>query len=359
MSASRRGRGAGHYVVIKASGILIVHAGKILLVRRSDAGDHPGTWCVPGGKIENAETALEAAIRETFEETGIEVPAEALVEWTRAIGEDEVDFTTFVASVAEEQTVTLSDESSDYGWFALNALPEPLHYGMAIIIERFSMDELDIAQAMSKGRLASPSVYQNLAMFNIRITGTGLSYRIDHDEYVWRDPSLYVNDRFLKRCSGLIVIWEHPEGVIVDSTEFSKRIVGTVFLPHVPADKPDEVWAVVKLYDDAAIQRLVSYPYSTSPSVKLRKTNNATRDLNGETLLIEGTPALLDHIALCEHGVWDKGGPPDGVESADIIRADSATRHLHNVETHDKHSSSLAAGVSFAAAVMAATRRNR
>jgi 8-oxo-dGTP pyrophosphatase MutT (NUDIX family) len=340
---------------IKASGILVVCQGQILLLRRT-GGDHEGEWCIPGGKIENGETSLEAAIRETREEAGVEVPAEALVEWTRTI-RDGVDFTTFAASITEQPDVSLDEtESSECGWFRLDALPEPLHPGMGMVIKRFSMDELDVAQAMSTNELASPSVYQNLALFNIRITGTGLSYRVDHDEYVWRDPSLYLTERFLKRCNGLIVIWEHPEATIVDSAEFANRIVGTVFLPYVPADKPEEVWAVVKMYDDAAINELATHPYSTSPSVTLRKTANATRELDGETLLIEGIPALVDHIALCSHGVWDKGGPPDGVESADIIRADSATGHLHNCAPRVKHNSSLAAGVSFAAAVFVATK---
>jgi hypothetical protein len=35
----------------------------------------------------------------------------------------------------------------------------------------------------------------------------------------------------------------------------------------------------------------------------------------GATLLIEGKPSLLDHIAICEAGVWDKGGPPSGVST--------------------------------------------
>jgi hypothetical protein len=38
---------------------------------------------------------------------------------------------------------------------------------------------------------------------------------------------------------------------------------------------------------------------------------------NGATLLIEGKPSLLDHVALCPLGVWDKGGPPTGVDSID------------------------------------------
>lgn len=341
---------------VRASGILIVCAGEMLLLKRAGDGDHDGEWCIPGGKVEDGENAAEAACRETAEEAGVVVPIEAIAEWTRTIN-DEVDFTTFVASIAEKPEVVLDEtESSEFVWAKLDALPSPLHPGMEMVLARFGMDELAIAEAMSQGKLASPSVYQNLVLFNIRITGTGLSYRVDHDEYVWRDPSLYLNERFIKRCNGLIVIWEHPKDTIVDSQEFADRIVGTTFLPYI---KGDEVWAITKMYDDAAILELETNPYSTSPSVTLRKGSNATRDLDGEQLLIEGVPALIDHVALCPHGVWDKGGPPDGVESADIIRADSVSGHLPAVKTHDKQNSSLAAGVAFAAAVIAATKGKR
>jgi len=36
---------------------------------------------------------------------------------------------------------------------------------------------------------------------------------------------------------------------------------------------------------------------------------------DGSKLLIEGKPFLLDHIAICEQGVWDKGGEPSGVDA--------------------------------------------
>lgn len=337
----------------KAAGVLIICAGEILFLRRAGDSDHAGEWCIPGGKIEDGETSAEAAVRETAEEAGVVVPIEAIAEWTRTIN-GEVDFTTYVASIGEKPEVVLDEtESDEYAWLPLSNLPSPLHPGMEMVLARFGMDELAIAEAMSVGKLASPSVYQNLVLFNIRITGTGLSYRIDHDEYVWRDPSLYLNERFIKRCNGLIVIWEHPEGTIVDSQEFADRIVGTTFLPYV---KGDEVWAITKMYDDAAIHELETNPYSTSPSVTLRKGSNATKDLDGEQLLIEGVPALIDHVALCRNGVWDKGGPPDGVESADIIRADSASGHLPAPKSRVKHNSSLAVGIAFASAVIVATK---
>jgi hypothetical protein len=44
---------------------------------------------------------------------------------------------------------------------------------------------------------------------------------------------------------------------------------------------------------------------------------------DGSVLLIEGKPSLLDHVAICELGVWDKGKDPEG-----IIVADSSEEEL-------------------------------
>ena len=38
---------------------------------------------------------------------------------------------------------------------------------------------------------------------------------------------------------------------------------------------------------------------------------------DGSTLLIEGKPSLLDHLAICERGVWDKGEEPSGINRGD------------------------------------------
>ena len=50
--------------------------GRILLVRRSD----DGLWCLPCGWVEPNESPEEAAVRETREETGLEVRSRHLVD---------------------------------------------------------------------------------------------------------------------------------------------------------------------------------------------------------------------------------------------------------------------------------------
>jgi len=47
--------------------------GKLLLLSQALNKHEPGAWGVPGGKREIGETIEEAAIRELFEETGIQV----------------------------------------------------------------------------------------------------------------------------------------------------------------------------------------------------------------------------------------------------------------------------------------------
>jgi 8-oxo-dGTP pyrophosphatase MutT (NUDIX family) len=60
--------------VIRASLAVVIREGAALLVRRSHRPD-AGLWGFPGGKREPGETALDCAIRELFEETGLQATA--------------------------------------------------------------------------------------------------------------------------------------------------------------------------------------------------------------------------------------------------------------------------------------------
>lgn len=312
--------------MLRAAGVMfLTAANETLFLKRSDTSDHPGEWCFPGGGVEGDETAQRAAEREVGEEIG-QVPHGPLLPLTRQIrGSPQeyasIDFTTFMSRVNERFVPKLNDEHSAWAWAPINQPPEPLHPGCRVALARPGMDELDVARAMVAGELISPQKYGTFWLFCIRLTATGLSYRSAHDEYVWRDKSLYLTDDFLARANGTPVIFEHPEKKPkLDSDEFNERIVGVTFLPFI---RGDDVWAVTKIYDEPTANWMLSKPISTSSGVVFGKSsgNQKIKDDDGRTLLIEGKPQVWDHIAIVANGVWDKGGPPTGVQN-DILSSE-------------------------------------
>nr|WP_202385092.1 DUF2213 domain-containing protein [Escherichia sp. HH26CH] len=154
-------------------------------------------------------------------------------------------------------------------------------------------------------------------LVNLRITGTGLAYRAGLKEHVWRDPKLYLNEEFLRRCNGLPVIANHPDDAVLTEEDFKSRIVGSVMLPYI---RGDEVWAVCRVYLQSIVEEITDGDVSTSPSVVFNSTSGNVEVQEGDTnFLIEGVPFLVDHIALVtkDHGslgVWDKDRIPAGVE---------------------------------------------
>lgn len=172
--------------------------------------------------------------------------------------------------------------------------------------------ELDIAKAIRDGELLSPQQIGNSWLFAMRITGTGTAYRRELDEFVIRDPAIFLSDEFLERCNGLPVVVGHPEGGTLNSDEFARRAIGTVILPYVLGDC--EVWGIARIFDDGAAQAMRAMRLSTSPAVALRRGDSTTATLkDGRAMLIEGEPVLLDHLAICAEGVWDKGEGPSGI----------------------------------------------
>jgi 8-oxo-dGTP pyrophosphatase MutT (NUDIX family) len=315
------GEGGTIAAPVRAAGIMHIVDGKVLLVLRSPAGDHGGEWAFPGGKIEDGETPAEAALRECREELGL-TPQGELEEHLRRI-KNGVDFTTFLQRGTELFEPDLNDEHLGYIWVRPSEVPVPLHPGCQVAIDKLGWNELDTARAIRDGDMVSPARYMNVWLFDLRITGSGAAFRVGAQEFTWRDPSVYLNDEMLMRCNGLPVIYEHPEEVDrLNSEEFSDRVCGTIVLPYI---RDQEIWGVAKIYDDNAAAIMRTRQMSTSPCVIVRKGEDAqTIPLDdGVTLLIEGQPMLLDHLAICEQGVWDKGNSPSGVNfTGDAVMAD-------------------------------------
>ena len=76
--------------IIKTAGVLVFLDNNVLLVRHGKKAGHLNdTYGVPAGRLEQAESTIEAAVRELFEETGLKTKTEYLikvpVEYTASI----------------------------------------------------------------------------------------------------------------------------------------------------------------------------------------------------------------------------------------------------------------------------------
>jgi 8-oxo-dGTP pyrophosphatase MutT (NUDIX family) len=300
------------------AGILFRAPGpQYLFVKRSDTGE----WEQPGGHIDGDESPEEAAVRECIEEIG------ACPDGIRWIGRittnpDGGDYTCFLQDVPAPFDPKLNDEHTEWQWVSPGALPEPTHPEVVKTIGLVAGNELDIAKRMAAKELPSPQRYENVWLFDLRITGTGLSYRTALDEYSWRTPDEFLTEEFRERCYGLPVIFEHPK-TLLNSKEYHERNVGSIFLPYLTTD---EVWGIAKVFDDDAAVLMHESHESTSPAVVFRDAGSAEfREIDGKTVLIEGKPSYLDHLAICKEGVWDKGGEPSGVNNGEIRMDENVT----------------------------------
>nr|WP_109212681.1 NUDIX hydrolase [Klebsiella michiganensis] len=292
-------------MAIFGSGIMFRQGKFVFLIQRSD----DGTWCQPGGTIEPGELAIDAARREVLEETGYQY--DGLLTPHSVHG----DYLTYRADVPEQFEAKLNDESLAAGWFHIDDLPKPLHQPFAEMLAQQALNETDVAALIADGTLSSPQYFYNMWMFAIRVTGTGVTWRSADQEMTFRNPDDYLTPEFLQRVAGVPLIWLHPEKRTLDSDEFSRRVIGTLTNAWV-ADK-GEVWAVARVYDAEAAEIMATRQLSTSPTVKFSEVAQSII-VDGQPLLVEPPPELLDHVAICEQGVWDKLLNPTGVKSDSI-----------------------------------------
>ncbi|EYR63945.1 NUDIX hydrolase [Actinotalea ferrariae CF5-4] len=112
------------------SAVVLDDEDRVLLGRRADNG----RWAVVSGILEPGEEPAPAVAREALEETGVEVEVLALT--AVSVGEpvlypngdraQYLDLCFWCRPTGGEAHVA-DDESTAVGWFALDALPEPLN----------------------------------------------------------------------------------------------------------------------------------------------------------------------------------------------------------------------------------------
>ncbi|HDT2105460.1 TPA: NUDIX hydrolase [Enterobacter roggenkampii] len=293
-------------MAIFGSGIMFRQGKFVFLIQRSD----DGTWCQPGGTVEPGELAIDAARREVLEEVGYQYDGPLTPHSVYG------DYLTFRAEVPERFEAKLNEESLAAGWFHIDDLPKPLHQPFAEMLAQQALNETEVAALIADGTLSSPQFFINMWMFAIRVTGTGVTWRSADQQMAFRNPDDYLTPEFLQRVAGVPLIWLHPEKNKLDSDEFAKRVIGTLTNSWV-ADN-GEVWAIARVYDAEAAEIMATRQLSTSPTVTFSEMQDSIIKIDGQPLLVEGSPVLLDHVAICEQGVWDKLLAPTGVKSDSI-----------------------------------------
>ena len=124
--------GHRHWGRYGAAGLLVVAPGPRVLLQHRAAWSHGGdTWGVPGGARRRTETAEEAALRETVEETMLDV-TQVRVTGRHVDDHGSWSYVTVLAEVPAPLPVVPERESIDLRWVAISEVTDlRLHDGFA------------------------------------------------------------------------------------------------------------------------------------------------------------------------------------------------------------------------------------
>jgi ADP-ribose pyrophosphatase YjhB (NUDIX family) len=130
--------------------VVVIADGNVLLTKRNDFH----IWCLPSGGVEDGETAAEAAIRETKEESGVDVRLKALVGiYSRPAEIPTGHAVVFSAEPTGGELRVQPGETIEVRYFPFDQLPSELAFGHRRRIE-------DAVQGVTGGLVAQKSVDQ-------------------------------------------------------------------------------------------------------------------------------------------------------------------------------------------------------
>jgi len=125
-----------------AVNVAVIQDGKILLTKREDFE----IWCLPGGGVEPGESLAEAAIRETREETGVDVELTHLVGvYSRLGGLPDLHAVLYEAKPVGGEIRLQPGETIEVEYFPFDNLPDEITFGH---IKRI-VDAIDGSSGMS------------------------------------------------------------------------------------------------------------------------------------------------------------------------------------------------------------------
>ncbi len=117
-------------------------------------------WDLPKGGIDPGESTLQAALRETREETGLRLDPAELIDLGRLAYTDRKDLHLYAARLpridpaslhcasqfSDARTGRLRPEMDDFGWFAADRIARLCSAGMAVVLTR----TIDLALAHAR-----------------------------------------------------------------------------------------------------------------------------------------------------------------------------------------------------------------
>ena len=145
--------------------VLIEKDGRLLIGKRSRGCTESGKWCLPCGFVEHHENYLEAAHREVFEETGLEIKINALVGVSsNHLSPDLHSIVTVLTAEVVAGTPEAGDDLAELNWLAKND-PFP---AMA-----FEADEFIIKRYFEKSLIEIP-IDPRFRLSNCKTTKAGV-----------------------------------------------------------------------------------------------------------------------------------------------------------------------------------------
>ncbi|GAA0466404.1 putative MutT/NUDIX-like protein [Paractinoplanes deccanensis] len=130
-------------IVPSANVVVVGTHGEVLLIRRSDNGN----WALPGGAMDLGESLPEAAVRETAEETGVEVEITGLVGiftdprhvmLYTSDGEVRQEFSVVFVARPVGGALTAGDETTDARWVTAEEIGTlPMDRSMRLRLDHF------------------------------------------------------------------------------------------------------------------------------------------------------------------------------------------------------------------------------